>query len=91
MLRGGGQRISRHYYDVNRLLRTETGQRAASDLAMATDCGRHERMFFKRAGQNTAVPGSFALLPHDDMIDQLRRDYAAMQVMIFGDVPPFEA
>ena len=91
VLRGGGQRVSRHYYDVNRLLRTETGQRAASDLAMAKDCGRHERMFFKRAGQDTAVPGSFALVPSAAMLDPLRRDYDAMAVMIFGEVPLFDA
>jgi len=90
VLRGGGQRVSRHYYDVDRMLRTGTGQRAATDMAMAADCGRHERMFFKRAGQDTAVPGSFALVPPPAMLDQLRLDYQAMAVMIFGDVPAFD-
>jgi hypothetical protein len=89
-LRGGG-RVSRHYYDVNRVLRTETGRRAVADLAMAADCARHERMFFKRAGTDTAVPGTFALVPPAAMHDQLRLDYAAMAVMIFGEVPAFEA
>lgn len=88
-LRGGG-RVSRHYYDVNRVLPTDTGQRAAIDLAMAADCARHERMFFKRAGQDTAMPGSFALVPPVAMLNQLRADYAAMGVMIFGDVPAFD-
>jgi hypothetical protein len=88
----GGQRISRHYYDIDRLLNDELGRRATADLAMARDCTSHARMFFNRPDLDlaTAQPGSFALLPHDDMIDQLRRDYAAMQVMVFGDVPPFE-
>ncbi len=90
VLRGGGQRVSRHYYDVDRMLRTETGRGAATDLAMAEDCGRHERMFFKRAGQDTAVPGSFALVPPPAMLDLLRSDYQAMAVMIFGDVPAFD-
>jgi hypothetical protein len=90
-LRGGGQRVSRHYYDVDRMLRTDTGQRAAGDLAMAEDCVRHERMFFKRAGQDTAVPGSFALVPPPAMLDLLRLDYQAMAVMIFGDVPAFDS
>jgi len=88
-LRGGG-RISRHYYDVNRMLGTDTGRRAVADLAMAADCARHERMFFKRAGTDTAVPGSFALVPPPAMRDQLRLDYEAMAVMIFGEVPAFE-
>jgi Nucleotidyl transferase AbiEii toxin, Type IV TA system len=90
-LRGGGQRVSRHYYDVDRVLRTDIGRRAVADLAMAEDCLRHERMFFKRAGQDTAVPGSFALMPPAAMLDQLRLDYAAMAVMIFGEVPAFKA
>jgi Nucleotidyl transferase AbiEii toxin, Type IV TA system len=90
-LRGGGQRVSRHYYDLDRMLRTDTGQRASGDLAMAEDCVRHERMFFKRAGQDTAVPGSFALVPPPTMLDLLRIDYQAMAVMIFGDVPAFDS
>jgi hypothetical protein len=88
-LRGGGQRVSRHYYDVDRMLRTDIGQRAVADLAMAEDCVRHERMFFKRSGTDTAVPGSFALVPPAAMLDQLRQDYQAMAVMIFGEVPMF--
>ncbi|MBF0563040.1 MAG: nucleotidyl transferase AbiEii/AbiGii toxin family protein [Alphaproteobacteria bacterium] len=90
-LRGGGQRVSRHYYDVDRVLRTEIGRRAVADLAMAEDCVRHERMFFKRPGQDTAVPGSFALVPPPAMLSQVRLDYEAMQVMIFGEVPAFDA
>jgi Nucleotidyl transferase AbiEii toxin, Type IV TA system len=90
LLRGGGQRVSRHYYDVDRILRTEAGQRAATDRAMAEDCGRHERMSFKRAGQDTAKPGSFALVPPPAMLELLRADYQAMAVMIFGGVPAFD-
>lgn len=90
VLRGSGQRVSRHYSDVDRMLRTDTGRRAAADLAMAEDCLRHERMFFKRAGQDTALPGTFALVPPPAMLDLLRVDYQAMAVMIFGDVPPFD-
>jgi Nucleotidyl transferase AbiEii toxin, Type IV TA system len=89
-LRGGGQRVSRHYYDVDHMLRTDIGRRAATDLTMAQDCVRHERMFFKRHGQDTAVPGTFALVPPPAMFDLLRADYAAMSVMIFGDVPKFD-
>ena len=90
-LRGGGQRVSRHYYDVDRVLRTAIGiTRAMADLAMAEDCIRHERMFFPRAGQTTEFQGSFSLVPPPAMLAQLRLDYGAMAVMIFGDVPAFE-
>jgi hypothetical protein len=92
-LRGGGQRVSRHYYDLDRLLRAELGRQAVAELAMASHCVRHARMFFNRPDLDltTAQPGTFALLPHDAMLDALRRDYAAMQIMIFGDVPSFDA
>lgn len=90
-LRGGGQRVSRHYYDLYRLLRSDMGQRALGDAALAADCVRHARMFFNRPDLDlaTAEAGSFALAPHDGMIAELRRDYGAMATMIFGVVPSF--
>ena len=92
-LKGGGQRISRHYYDVYRLLASETGQKASSDMEMAEDCVRHARMFFNRPDLDlaSAVPGSFALTPHDGMLADLRKDYEAMSGMIFGLIPTVDA
>lgn len=90
-LRGGGQRVSRHYYDVYRLLNSERGAAFAADRAMAQDCIRHARMFFNRPDLDlaTAAPGTFALAPHDAMLARLEEDYRAMAGMIFGEVPPF--
>ena len=45
-LRHGGQRVSRHYYDVFRLLQSPTGMAAEADRQLAEDCARHARMFF---------------------------------------------
>ena len=42
-LKGGGQRVSRHYYDVYRLLASETGRKASGDMEMTEDCVRHAR------------------------------------------------
>jgi hypothetical protein len=55
---------------------------------MAEDCVRHARMFFNRPDLDlaSAVPGSFALTPHDGMLADLRRDYEAMSGMIFGPI-----
>jgi hypothetical protein len=92
-LRGGGQRVSRHYYDVYRLLASETGRKATDDAEMAEDCVRHARMFFNRPDLDLAfaVPGSFALTPHDGMLADLRRDYEAMSGMVFGPIPTVDA
>jgi hypothetical protein len=69
-LKGGGQRVSRHYYDVYRLLASEIGRKATGDIEMADDCVRHARMFFNCADLDlaSAVPGNFALTPHDGML-----------------------
>jgi len=88
-LKGGGQRVSRHYYDVYRLLAAEIGTKASADMDMAEDCVRHARMFFNRPDLDltSAIPGSFALTPHDGMLTDLRRDYQAMSGMVFGQIP----
>ena len=91
-LKGGGQRVSRHYYDVYRLLAAEAGQLAVEDRDMARDCVRHAQMFFNRPAfdLSEAVPGSFTLAPHDGMVADLRRDYEAMSGMIFGEIPQID-
>lgn len=92
-LRGGGQRVSRHYYDVYQLLKSGTGKVALANPELGRDCVRHARMFFNSPdlGLTTADPGTFALTPTEPMIADLRRDYTAMSGMIFGEVPSFDA
>jgi len=91
-LRQGGQRVSRHYYDVFRLLRSDTARRAVTNLDLAIDCARHARMFFDSRDLDLihAMPGTFALVPSRSMREALRRDYDAMAPMVLGAVPPFD-
>jgi len=91
-LRGGGHRISRHYYDVHELMRAEVGKQAVADLELGADCVAHAQMFFNRPDFDlaSAHPPTFVLTPEGEMYDELRRDYAAMAGMIFGEPPPFE-
>ena len=88
-LRHGGQRVSRHYYDVHQLLHNPEATRWMGDQELAEDCARHARLFFGSPdlGLETARHGTFALAPSAGMLDALRRDYAAMTGMIFHDVP----
>jgi hypothetical protein len=90
-LRHGGQRVSRHYYDVFRLLQSQTGQSAATDRELAEDCARHARMFFNTPDfdLNEAAHGTWTLAPTAPMIDVLERDYNAMAGMIMGSMPTF--
>lgn len=93
VLRNGGNRISRHYYDLHAFMQSEVGQAAIGDTALGADCVAHSRMFFNRPAFDlvTAVAPTFALMPEGDMHDALRQDYAAMSGMIFGAPPSFDA
>ncbi len=91
-VRQEGQRITRHYYDVHRLVESPLREHALANLELAADCSRHARMFFNRPdfGLQSAVPGQFRLTPTHGMLDALRRDYERMAGMIFGPVPDFD-
>ena len=90
-LRHGGQRVSRHYYDVFRMLQSPVGEAAVVDRALAVDCARHARVFFNSPDFDLdhAVPGTLTLAPSLAMLEPLERDYDAMTGMIMGAVPPF--
>ena len=93
VLRHGGQRVSRHYYDVHQLMRHEKALGWLENRALGADCATHARLFFGSAdlGLDTAVPGSFTLVPPTAMREALQTDYTAMAGMIIGDVPPLDA
>lgn len=88
-LRHAGQRVSRHYYDVYRLIQADPGNAWRTDRALAADCARHARMFFGSPdlGLETAAAGGFTLVPDEAMRTPLAKDYEAMAGMIFGEVP----
>ena len=92
-LRHGGQRVSRHYYDLYRLAQAKDIANWQADQQLASDCAIHARQFFGSPdlGLETAVGGSFTLKPGDAMHLALARDYMAMSGMIFGKVPPLDA
>jgi len=91
VLRQEGQRVSRHYYDLHCLLRSDVGPAALAQPALGVDCVRHARMFFDRPDYDlaSAAAGSFAIAPIDGMIEALTRDYDNTKAMIFGGPPDF--
>ena len=92
-LRQGGQRVSRHYYDVHQLMKATASPEWQVDHALAIDCAHHARLFFGSAdlGLETAQPGSFTLTPSAVMNEALSRDYEAMAGMVFGEIPALSA
>jgi hypothetical protein len=88
-LRHGGQRVSRHYYDVYQLMQSDQISEWLTNHELARDCARHARLFFGSTdlGLATAEPGTFTLMPTQGMQDALAKDYEAMTGMVFGKVP----
>lgn len=73
-------------------MESETGRGAIANKELGADCVARARMFFNRKDYDlaSAEPPTFALLPHDEMVDTLRPDYVAMTAMIFRPVPNFD-
>jgi hypothetical protein len=92
-LRHGGQRVSRHYYDVHQLMQAGSASQWQADHILAVDCAHHARLFFGSTdlGLDSAVPGTFTLAPGEVMREALARDYDAMAGMVFGEVPALDA
>jgi hypothetical protein len=91
-LKQGGQRISRHYHDVYRLMQNAEAQAWLADRALGANCVLHARLFFGSPdlGLETAQPGTFTLLPTRAMREALARDYRAMVGMVFGEPPSLD-
>lgn len=85
-------RMSRHYYDMARLIGHDAKKRALKRLDLLNQVAHHKSVFFKSARTNYegAKPGSLRLKPNVELTSALRRDYAGMQAMIIGDAPNFD-
>lgn len=85
-------RMSRHYYDMARLIGHEAKGRAVDSLELLEQVAHHKSVFFKAAWANyeDAKPGSLRLMPNAELTAALRRDYSGMREMIIGDTPGFD-
>lgn len=85
-------RYSRHYYDLYRISQTAIKDRALKRTDLLKDVVRFKMRFYRCpwARYEDAKPGSLKLLPPAHHVDELRKDYAAMKIMLFGVIPSFE-
>jgi len=86
-------RYSRHYYDVHQIwTHPDHGPATASLRELAEACRQHKQLMFRAPDHryDRAVPGSYRLVPTQDMRAKLAADYQRMSAMIFGTPPAFE-
>lgn len=84
-------RMSRHYYDVSRLAQSPILQRAIAATTLLDRVAIHKSVFFKAAWAHydSARLGTLCLMPCDEIVDDLKKDYLAMEPMFFKTPPAF--
>ncbi|MBN2292839.1 MAG: nucleotidyl transferase AbiEii/AbiGii toxin family protein [Pirellulales bacterium] len=84
-------RYSRHYYDMHMLAMSDIKYIALANLPLLADVVRFKARFYNCpwAKYNEARPGTFKIIPQDEHVSALRKDYRDMVEMFFGEVPDF--
>jgi len=85
-------RFSRHYADLAALAAHSAGDAALGRDDLRARVVAHKQVFFAAAWANyeTAVPGTFKLIPPPARLTALAADYRAMQEMFFRPQPTWE-
>ncbi len=86
-------RASRHYYDVAMITKSGVCDRALEDHDLLQDVRKLSLRMYRQAWRkiDTAISGCFRITPRGSLGEELERDYSAMQGMILGQAPTFEA
>lgn len=84
-------RLSRHYYDVSRLIVSGLGGKAAGNLELLQRVVEHKKVFFQSgwARYDEARRGSLRVMPLPLRIRSLEEDYNTMREMFFAERPSF--
>ena len=86
-------RMSRHLYDLERLMDTEYGHAALADLSLYKAIVEHRQAYYalKYVDYAKLNPSVISILPPEHVIDEWRKDYANMQrYFIYGQSLPFD-
>ncbi len=85
-------RYSRHYYDLAVMAKSSVKKEALADIKLLEQVISFKQKFYPAtwAKFEEAKPGSFKLLPPNDRINELKKDYKAMEYMIFDKTLTFE-
>jgi len=86
-------RLSRHLYDLHQL--KEKGYLAESEkqMGLLTNVIEHKSLFFasKKASYEAIYTEGLKLLPSEEGLNDIERDYNEMQTMFFGESPAYDS
>ncbi len=87
-------RMSRHLYDLERLMDTSFANAALADMDLYQEIITHRQRFYHVGGVNYDLnhPATITFCPEGELRDKMRLDYETMKTsMIYGEKLPFEA
>ena len=85
-------RMSRHYYDTYMLAQKGVAKSALRAPVILENVVRNKSLLWRdaKASYDTAKIGSLKLVPNDEVLSDLKKDYAAMTDMFMGAAPEFD-
>lgn len=86
-------RMSRHLYDLERMMDTEYGLSALSDKTLYQSIVQHRREYYclKYVDYDSNNPDKIVICPPDRLLPEWREDYESMrQTFIYGKSLPFD-
>lgn len=85
-------RLSRHLYDLYKILSTERRQALLTDSELLERVANHKKIYFARSWANyeTARKGTLKLILPDRVMKEMEAGYRQMHEMIFGERPPWD-
>lgn len=86
------KRYSRHYYDIYCMCKNDVKETALKDSKLLEDVASFKEKFYPRgwARYDLAKFGTLRLMPAEHSLNRLRKDYADMKSMIYGEYPSFD-
>jgi len=87
------ERMSRHYYDLFKMMNEDYALSACKDDAFIQDIIEHRKYYsrLRRFDYTTLQKGSISILPPQDLKNALASDYEIMRLqMIYGEAPSFD-
>lgn len=87
------ERMSRHLYDLERLMDTQFANSALTDMELYQQIIAHRQRFYHVGGVNYGLnhPSTIAFCPTGEIRDKMRMDYESMKTsMIYGEKLTFD-
>lgn len=86
-------RLSRHWYDFFRLLKSDIAAKALQQLELLERVADHKKVYFAStwANYDAARKGTLRLTPPARINAELEKDYGQMEPMFFGQIPEWKS